>query len=380
MRTLVIVDRYDTPTLTFVRAQVRLLGAEVVALYPNESATAEHPTFWLPRDRGAEALRARAIRALEWRFLDRYSFMSLSRGRRRALDRVLRGGDYDVAVLQFGPVAIATAAACTAAAIPYVVHFHGRDLSAYLRDRRYVGALKRMLENAAGVIVPFEGFAQKLRAQFAGRSSSIAVVPYGVHLADRPVAIPPLCSAFVYVGRLVPKKDPLGTLRAFATGAGNLASTTLTYVGDGPLRAGLESEIRRLGLGARVTLTGTLDHKAALDRMRLAHAFIQLNRTAPDGDREGSPLAVSEASGAGLPVVSTMHAGIPDRVLDGQTGYLVEEEDYTAASRAVRALATRIGEGARLGSAGRDFTIHRFGEEAWRRSLLTALERFVPTA
>ena len=59
--------------------------------------------------------------------------------------------------------------------------------------------------------------------------------------------------------------------------------------------------------------------------MHHARAFVQHSVTAADGDSEGTPVAILEAGAAGLPVVSTRHAGIPEVVVEGKTGLLVDE-------------------------------------------------------
>ena len=71
--------------------------------------------------------------------------------------------------------------------------------------------------------------------------------------------------------------------------------------------------------------------------MRQARVFVQHSLVAPDGDSEGNPVAVMEAQLSGLPVVA-MHAGIPEVVIDGQTGLLVEEGDLGMASAIERLL------------------------------------------
>jgi colanic acid/amylovoran biosynthesis glycosyltransferase len=74
---------------------------------------------------------------------------------------------------------------------------------------------------------------------------------------------------------------------------------------------------------------------------------------AADGDSEGMPVSILEASAAGLPVVSTRHAGIPEIVVDGETGFLVEERDVPGMAKAMErlladpSLATMLGENAR---------------------------------
>ena len=61
--------------------------------------------------------------------------------------------------------------------------------------------------------------------------------------------------------------------------------------------------------------------------MKKAHIFLQHSVTCPiTGDEEGVPVAILEAMASGLPVVSTFHAGIPEAVVDGKTGFLVSED------------------------------------------------------
>src|SRR5438132_3366189 len=61
--------------------------------------------------------------------------------------------------------------------------------------------------------------------------------------------------------------------------------------------------------------------------MRRARCFVQHSIVAPSGDSEGTPVSILEAGATGLPVVSTRHAGIPDVVIEGETGFLVDEGD-----------------------------------------------------
>ena len=83
--------------------------------------------------------------------------------------------------------------------------------------------------------------------------------------------------------------------------------------------------------------------------MLQARAFVQHSMTAPGGDSEGTPVAILEASAAGLPVVSTRHAGIPDVVVEGTTGFLVDEGDTDGMARHLVALADDPGLADELG-------------------------------
>ena len=64
-----------------------------------------------------------------------------------------------------------------------------------------------------------------------------------------------------------------------------------------------------------------------VQHLKSSTAFAQHSITAENGDMEGTPVGIVEASYAGLPVISTFHAGIPDVINNRETGLLVEEHD-----------------------------------------------------
>jgi glycosyltransferase involved in cell wall biosynthesis len=87
--------------------------------------------------------------------------------------------------------------------------------------------------------------------------------------------------------------------------------------------------------------------------MGKAQAFVQHSVEASDGDCEGLPVAILEAMGHGLPVVSTRHSGIPEAVSDGETGLLVEEHDVDGMADAMCALLEDPARAEAMGRAGR---------------------------
>jgi glycosyltransferase involved in cell wall biosynthesis len=116
--------------------------------------------------------------------------------------------------------------------------------------------------------------------------------------------------------------------------------------GDGPERANLEQEARRLDLDGTVQLLGIRrDVPALLDALDVAVL---------SSDYEGSPLSVMEYMAAGKPVVSTRVGGVPELVQDGVHGLLVEPRDPDALARAIRRLLLDPAEATRLGEHGRE--------------------------
>ena len=86
-----------------------------------------------------------------------------------------------------------------------------------------------------------------------------------------------------------------------------------------------------------------------------AHIFILASVTAANGDQEGQGLVLQEAQATGLPVLSTIHNGIPDGVLDGTSGFLVAEKDVDALAAKLNYLIENPRSRIEMGKAGRKF-------------------------
>ena len=139
-------------------------------------------------------------------------------------------------------------------------------------------------------------------------------------------------------------------------------------VGDGPLLAAARLLVMELGLNHSVRFLGVCSQTRVAELMREVRLFVQHSIVAPDGDSEGSPVAVMEAQLSGLPVVATRHAGIPEVVVEEETGLLVNEGDERAMADAMARLALDPCLAARLGECGRRrvqelFTIKHHLEE-----------------
>jgi len=154
------------------------------------------------------------------------------------------------------------------------------------------------------------------------------------------------------VGRFVDKKASYLTLMAFAQVQKQFPEAALLMVGDGILLATCKQLVKSLQLN-HVQFTGVLTPEIIREQMAASFCLVQHSVQAANGDKEGTPVAVLEAGAAGLPVVATRHAGIPDVVIEGETGLLVDEGDVEAMAAAMiqlyadRALAAKMGVQAR---------------------------------
>jgi glycosyltransferase involved in cell wall biosynthesis len=138
----------------------------------------------------------------------------------------------------------------------------------------------------------------------------------------------------VSVARLDPQKNPLGLIRAFAAALGHDPRARLLLAGDGSLREAARAEAASLGLADSVRLLGVQPNVAEL--LAAADVFALFS------SYEGNPMAVMEAMAAGLPVVATSVGGVPEIVVDGETGLLVPAGDMDAFSAALAAVSADL--------------------------------------
>jgi len=146
----------------------------------------------------------------------------------------------------------------------------------------------------------------------------------------------------------------------------------LIMIGEGPLWESCKLLVRALKLTEAVEFLGQQTHEQVAEAMRGVRAFVQHSIQTSYGGKEGTPNAIMEAGASGLPVVATRHGGIPDVVLDGETGLLVEEGDIDGMAQHLLQLAREPELARRLGQAGRvkiraEFSMEKSISQVWMR-------------
>jgi colanic acid/amylovoran biosynthesis glycosyltransferase len=165
------------------------------------------------------------------------------------------------------------------------------------------------------------------------------------------------------VARLTEKKGLEYSIRAFAQIARKREDVEYVIVGEGVLRANLESLVSRLGIENKVHLVGAKTQNEVLNLYRQAHLFILSSVTASDGDQEGQGLVIQEAQAMQLPVVSTIHNGIPEGVLPDESAYLVPERDVDALADRLLYLINNPEVRKEMGRKGRRFVEENYDNE-----------------
>ncbi|MNK67249.1 GDP-mannose-dependent alpha-(1-6)-phosphatidylinositol monomannoside mannosyltransferase [compost metagenome] len=176
--------------------------------------------------------------------------------------------------------------------------------------------------------------------------------------------------SFIALGRFVNKKSPDSTILAFRQVVKKYPDAKLYFGGNGILEEVAKRLVNYFNLNANVEFIGVQSQAEYIGYYSKVAGFIQHSITAEDGDKEGTPVAVLEASLAGLPIISTMHAGIPEVVINGETGFLVKENDIDAMANAIIYLIENPERAKLMGAKGRDFVNQNFS----MRSHLEILE------
>jgi colanic acid/amylovoran/stewartan biosynthesis glycosyltransferase WcaL/AmsK/CpsK len=163
----------------------------------------------------------------------------------------------------------------------------------------------------------------------------------------------------ISVARLIPKKGIEYALRAVAALTHRKIAVRYTVVGGGPLRDRLEKLANDLKLGDAVVFAGPQPQSAIVQMLQRSDVLLAPSVTAIDGDAEGTPVAILEAQSCGIPVVSTLHAGIPEVVENGRSGFLVPEADVAAMAARIEELSESRSLRQEMGDAGRAVVIDK---------------------
>lgn len=273
------------------------------------------------------------------------------------LRRYLKRHHIDLVLANYGLSAVHIFPVCKELGIPLVVHFHGYDASKKSVLKQYGKAYQLLFKYATAIVVVSNVMRERLMA-LGAPAEKLFLISYGVDPEKfRPCYERKDTTAidFLAVGRFTAKKAPMTTIRAFSKAAMQNPLARLEMAGA---REGLYEEclqlVKELGLEDRVHFAGVLSPEEVAARMCRADIFVQHSITAADGDMEGMPLSILEAAASGLPVISTKSAGIPDAVINGSTGFLVNENDEKAMADCMiklagdKLLAEEMGRAARI--------------------------------
>src|SRR5215475_2777348 len=237
--------------------------------------------------------------------------------------------------------------------IPFSVTAHGQD---FMKDLGSDDLLREICAAAEFVAAETDYSRDLLRQRCPGSAAKIHRVYNGIDLErfpeDGPVNSNPT-PRIVSVRRLVAFKGFADLIDACAELARHGVNFACEIIGDGPLRDRLQTKITQLDLSSRVNLLGSLSQNVVLEKLQAADVFALASTTDDKGATDVFPTVILEAMASARPVVSTRLAGIPELVMDGQTGILVSPGDAGALTEALQRLVYDHELRLRYGRAGR---------------------------
>jgi colanic acid/amylovoran biosynthesis glycosyltransferase len=267
--------------------------------------------------------------------------------------------------------------------IPLIVHFRGADATVSEAYARYSSLnhwiyfrRREALKQEARLFITVSKFIKDKILEQGFPEDRIITHYHGVDvnkfkpnpgISRKPIAL--------FVGRLTEKKGCEYLIEAMAHVQEHKPEIELVLIGDGPLRANLEAlAAKKL---KRFQFLGVQPSPVVRDWMNCASLLIAPSITALQGDSEGLPNVVLEAQAMGLPVVSTVHAGIPEAVIHGETGFLAPERDAESLANFSLLLLQDLGLWQRFSLKGQQHMYHNFNREVQTRSLEEIYKRII---
>lgn len=272
-----------------------------------------------------------------------------------AFANFLKTKKISVVFAEYGLVGANITNACKIAGVPLVVIFHGFDASDHDTLKKYAKRYQVLFRYAKFIIAVSNPIKSKL-ISLGAPEQNIRWNPYGVdirkfypsqHTQQKNTV------KLIFIGRLTPKKAPDLLIRAFHLAQEECQNITLSIIGSGEMKKECKALVSQLNLQNKIHFSEEVTPNMVPELLRNADIYVQHSIVSASGDSEGTPNSILEASASGLPVISTIHGGIPDAVLHGKTGFLVPEKDIIGMAHYIKLLVRDPDLRRQLGMSGR---------------------------
>ncbi len=224
--------------------------------------------------------------------------------------------------------------------VPYTLTTHAKDIHHESVDPVW---LRRICGDADRVIAISSFNLAHLDKVLAGTGARVVLCRNALEL-DRfefrpPRQVPRGPLRVLGVGRLVPKKGFADMITAIGELVRAGTEVEARIAGDGELRNELQELIDAQGLGSHIELLGSRSQREVIDLLHDADVFVAPCVVAADGNIDGLPTVVLEAMAVGTPVIATSVSGLPEVIVNGQTGILIPPGDVAALTDSLQDIA-----------------------------------------
>ena len=270
----------------------------------------------------------------------------------QALIISLKKKKIQVLLIEYGNHAYDLISVIKQSKIPCIVHFHGYDASVLKVISRCKG-YGEVFEIASKIIVVSNEMKRKI-VELGCEEKKVYYTVCGPQPEFFQVVPKFTKQQFLGIGRFTEKKAQYYTILAFKEVVKKYPDARLILGGNGQLLEVCKNLAKYHNIEKQVDFLGVINHDEFRQLLQESLAFVQHSITALNGDMEGTPVSIMEASIAGLPVISTIHAGIPDVILDNVTGLLCEEHDVKTMANNMLKVLQDFNYARGLGLKGKD--------------------------
>ncbi|HEY9169354.1 MAG TPA: glycosyltransferase [Lutibacter sp.] len=315
----------------------------------------------LPKENDIEGKLLKRFQSLIYKFIKKLKFTNLSINE-LALLKSFKKQKIQVVVAEYGTTAVSVLRVCEYLKLPLIPIFHGFDASITSILENNIEAYKNLFQYSHRIIAVSTKIAETLINLGCDPKKMVVTpcAPDDCFFEITPNFKTPL---FIGVGRFVDKKAPYYTIFAFLGVLQKFPDAKLVIAGEGPLLNACKNVVKYLNILDNVEFPGVITQEKLIEYFKEALAFVQHSIVADDGDSEGTPVAILEASAAGLPVIATKHAGIQDVIIDTKTGFLVYEHDVDCMAEKMLLLLNDFSLAQSMGNEGRAFVKKQFSKD-----------------
>lgn len=336
----------DQVSESFIRLQITILKPKLIFYSGYESKkyihTINNETFRIVR------LRHRIVNKL---LPNAHKYK-----RDKLVKKLLKKHKIDILIFQYSLTAINNYGWLKDCGIPFIIHFHGFDISCDYIFLENNNTLKCLVERASGLVSVSTKMTKRILDLSSNIRCTILTQPCPPSMgilktsSKNKTVNHKKGTCIVINGRFVNKKAPFFHLFVIKRVIDILQVNTqdvpkfyVEWVGNGILLEAAENLSKQLKLSNIVNFNGALSHSEAINIVELGDIYLQFSHLAIGGDREGTPVSLLEAGLLGLACIGTRHEGIEDVIDHAINGYLVEEGDIeTAAFYLVELLSNRV--------------------------------------
>ena len=267
--------------------------------------------------------------------------------------------------------------------IPYATFAYGYEFLKFV-NTPLIGRLLRKVYANAKAVVAISQFTRDQLAAFGADHCNVAVVyPGAISAAEvsdgllattRQRFVLEGCRVILAVGRLIPRKGHMTLVRALPQVLERIPNIRVVIVGQGPTLPDLCREANKLNVREHVLFPGRLEDDEVAALYAVCDLFVLPTRAGEGGQVEGFGLVFTEAHAHGKPVIAGRSGGVPEAVLDGETGLVVEPDAPDVLADAVIRLLENPELARRLGENGRRRVEEELNWREFTRRLMAETE------